>query len=153
MAQCLCMRQKDSLQCGRLPATDLRCTHSLFSCTLNGLLTWLSRYSPIVDPDGSTLLQHHHESWQAKLTGSHHDDEPEDLVDDPAPRHSMVLPTVAVRRKILTLSSDHLPNLVHLDPLPAEVFRSEARVKRGKPGLRLSPIFFKPTFVSYKNPF
>ena len=31
--------------------------------TLNGRLTWLSKYSPIVQPEGSTLLQHHHESW------------------------------------------------------------------------------------------
>ena len=73
-----------------------------------------------------------------KPGGSHHDDEPEDLVDDPAPRHGMVLSTVAIRRKVLPLTSDHLPNLVRLDSLPTEVFRREARVKRGEAGLHLS---------------
>ena len=68
---------------------------------------------------------------------SHHDDEPEQLVDDPAPGHSVVLTTVAVRWKILLLPSHHLPNLVSLDSLPAEVFRGEAGVKRGQAGLYL----------------
>ena len=73
-----------------------------------------------------------------KPGGSHHDDEPEDLVDDPAPRHGVVLPTIAIRRKVLPLTSDHLPNLVGLDSLPAEVFRRETRVEGGEPSLHLS---------------
>ena len=70
-----------------------------------------------------------------KPGGSHHDDEPEDLVDDPAPRHGVVLPTVAIRGKVLPLTSDHLPNLVRLDSLPTKIFWREACVKRGKASL------------------
>ena len=91
-----------------------------------------------------------------KPGGSHHDDEPEDLVDDPAPRHGMVLSTVAIRRKVLPLTSDDLPNLVGLDSLPAEVFRRETRVERGEAGLKLSPVpchikIFNPTSCRIKS--
>ena len=44
---------------------------------------------------------------------SHHDDEPEQLVDDPAPRHGVVLPSVAVRGEILLLPGDHHAHLGH----------------------------------------
>ena len=101
---------------------------------MNGWLTLVSKYSPIVEPDGSTLLQQHHESWQAKEV-SHHDDEPEHLVDDPAPGHRMVLTTVAVCWKILFLPSNNLPDLVRLDSLPTKIFWREACVKRGKASL------------------